>query len=214
MVVYRMALYHPKCVSALIVVSTPYSHPFSGAFVTLKEFAARYTNFAYQVYLDSPQSLEDWKTKDDFVKFFNGMLQEGDKMSIGFRRLASVPKEEAPVTSMISQEEVAYYAEQYVKDFKGPTNWYRTRQLNHEDEVRYLAGHNGVISIPTLFIATNKDVALPPRLSKDMEKFFPKFTRRSVDTGHWGLVEGKEEVNAMVGEFLMRLVFEKMKHRI
>lgn len=120
-----------------------------------------------------------------------------------------------PETTMVSKEEIEVYVDQYHEQgFRPSTNWYRTRKLNYDDDVKDFAKSDGVLKMPVLFIATELDPVLKPELSKGMEAKIPKLTRASVKTGHWGLVEAKDEVNAIAGEFLMRLFLEKMRHQI
>lgn len=58
------------------------------------------------------------------------------------------------------------------------------------------------MDIPVLFIAATKDEALPPAMSKAMDKHIPNLTRESVDTRHWALWEKPDEVNQMIHGWL------------
>lgn len=58
------------------------------------------------------------------------------------------------------------------------------------------------LDVPVLFIQATKDAALPPAMSKGMERFIPHLTRKSVPTGHWALWEAPQQVNDMVKEWL------------
>lgn len=69
------------------------------------------------------------------------------------------------------------------------------------------------IDIPVLFIQATNDAALPPSLSEGMERFVPHLTRREVQAGHWALWQKPGEINAMVGEWLERVV-EKRKSNL
>ncbi|KAI4183004.1 MAG: hypothetical protein L6R41_005668 [Letrouitia leprolyta] len=69
-------------------------------------------------------------------------------------------------------------------------NWYKSRKQNFEDE---LALENPTIDVPILFIAATKDEALPPSMSKAMDRYIPKLTRKTVDAYHWALWEKPEE---------------------
>ena len=58
------------------------------------------------------------------------------------------------------------------------------------------------IDIPTLFVVTLKDAALPPWMSANMHEYLSKLTRKEVDAGHWALVEKPAEVNTLIKDFL------------
>lgn len=147
-------------------------------------------------------------------------------MKLQFEEIASASGEEISATPLLSREEVEVYVRQYSAAGLGhSTNWYRTRRMNYDDDralLREAEARTGgsssdaavKLAMPVLFIATELDPVLRPEMSKGMEKHCAKLTRASVKTGHWGLVEAKDEVNAIVGEFLMRLEFEKMRHQI
>lgn len=78
-------------------------------------------------------------------------------------------------------------------------NWYRTRDVNYEDELAIL---DREIQIPTLFIQGLRDQALPPHLGKSMAKQVPRLTLKQVNTSHWALWEKPEEVNEIIGTWL------------
>ena len=78
-------------------------------------------------------------------------------------------------------------------------NWYRTRNVNYEDELAIL---DRQIQIPTLFIQGLRDQALPPHLGKSMAKQVPRLTVKQVNTSHWALWEKPEEVNEIIGTWL------------
>ncbi|KAJ5620264.1 Epoxide hydrolase [Penicillium lagena] len=62
-----------------------------------------------------------------------------------------------------------------------PLNYYRTREINHYDEMTSLNG--STIHVPVLFILAPQDQALPPRLSKGMERFIPQLTLTDIEGG-------------------------------
>lgn len=78
-------------------------------------------------------------------------------------------------------------------------NWYRTREVNYQDELAIL---DRQIQVPTLFIQALRDEALPPHLGKAMPQQFPQLTLKQVDTSHWALWEKPEEVNEIIGTWL------------
>ena len=83
-------------------------------------------------------------------------------------------------------------------------NWYRTRKVNHEDEMAIL---DRSITIPVLFIQALRDQALPPHLGKAMAEHMPRLTVKQVDTSHWALWEKPEEVNEIIAGWLKNVAF-------
>lgn len=212
-VVFRMANFYPKRVEAVISISTPYFAPAKGKYLSLEGQAKALPNYKYQLYLASDRPMQDYTTEKEITKFFNAIYQPGKGMRTDFDGLAKM--ESYPQTTMISPEEIQVYVQQYLEaGLWGSTNWYRTRKMNYDDDTAEFKDSDGVLAMPVLFIATNLDPVLKPSMSKGMESKIPKLTRASVETGHWGAVEAKDEVNAHTKEFLMRLYFEKMRHQI
>lgn len=134
-------------------------------------------------------------------------------MKLNFRELVAVEHQDP--TPLMPSDELEVFVRQYVETgLQSSTNWYRTRKLNFDHDQADFGDSDGKLGMPVLFIATTLDPVLKPALSHGMEKSIPRLTRAAVETGHWGLTEAKEQVNAIVGEFLMRLHLEKMRHQI
>ncbi|BFZ56441.1 hypothetical protein PYCC9005_003487 [Savitreella phatthalungensis] len=214
-VCYNMCLRHPKRVGYAAVIATAFQAPARGKFIPLDKLVEKVPQFAYQLWLASDEPRKTLKTKDDWRKFFKYLFQPGKGMRTTFDNLAASPDspKEKP---LLSEEEIEVYVEQYYN--QGPqasTNWYRTRQLNYEDETRDFPKDKDLkIECPVLFIATMLDPVLKPEMSLGMEKYIPKLSRAEIQTGHWGQVEAKDEVNTLLKEFYMRQALEKMRHSI
>lgn len=58
------------------------------------------------------------------------------------------------------------------------------------------------IEIPTLFVLSLRDDALPGWMSANMGKSIPQLTKKEVDASHWALWEKPADVNAHIKEFL------------
>jgi pimeloyl-ACP methyl ester carboxylesterase len=83
-------------------------------------------------------------------------------------------------------------------------NWYRTQQLNFEDEKELAESIEGFkFQMPVLFVAGAKDAALPPAMSAGMDRWFRSLTRGEVDASHWALWEKPAEINQYIREFLV-----------
>lgn len=91
-----------------------------------------------------------------------------------------------------------------------PVNWYRTREVNHKEELSILDRR---ITVPVLFIQALRDQALPPHLGKSMKKHIPQVTVKEVNTSHWALWEKPEEVNTILTEWLNNVALTGTEQR-
>jgi soluble epoxide hydrolase / lipid-phosphate phosphatase len=98
----------------------------------------------------------------------------------------------------------------------GPLNWYRTREVNWEDEWAHFFRFGELSEPPrleheVLFVLASRDGALKPELAKKMVEggeLLPSLRRREVQAGHWALWETPEEVNEHVGAWLEEVVLK------
>lgn len=120
-------------------------------------------------------------------------------------------------TPLLSENELEYYASEFARTgIHGPLNWYRTREVNWEEEWAAFFRYGAVREAPkvqqeVLFVVARRDGALKPELAKRMleggEGVIPRLRRREVDAGHWALWEKPEEVNRIVREWMEEVVF-------
>jgi len=210
-VVYRIAMWYPTLISAIISVCTPYMKP-QKSFLPLEELVKTVLpNFRYQVQLASGEVEQKLVGKEKLREFLNalygGRVKDGKG---GFNVQHGVIYENLPKlepSPLLSPQELDYYAEAYAHHGLGPTlNWYRTRKLNFEDEKGFAEIPDFKIDCPTLFIGASQDAAIPPKMSEGMERSFKSMRRKEVDATHWALAEKAEECNAYIKEFLEELL--------
>ncbi|KAJ4359306.1 hypothetical protein N0V85_009454, partial [Neurospora sp. IMI 360204] len=96
--------------------------------------------------------------------------------------------------------------EEYSRNgLQGPMNWYRTREINLEDEIPLAEKYpSWQFQVPAMIVMVGHDPALPPELTDGMEKYFAKGLRKEVipEASHWVLIHTPTEVNKLIGEFL------------
>lgn len=217
MIAHRFALHHPDLVKAVFTVCTPYTPP-SKAFLPLEEVVKRVKNFGYQAQLASGKVEEAIRTKQDLKAFLNalygGQKEDGKgglsiTSGVDFSILGELRS-----TPLMDEEMLDYYAEEYARHGIGPTlNWYRTREINHQDE-QYLLKKNPpkmTIECPVLFVQARDDAALPPKMSEGMENWIPRLRRNEVEGSHWALWEQPENVNGFIREWLEQEVISLLK---
>ncbi|KAL8717308.1 MAG: hypothetical protein Q9225_005440 [Loekoesia sp. 1 TL-2023] len=199
-IVYRIALWYPKLVTHVFSICTPYTPP-SKSFTSLEEIvrSGRLPNFGYQLQLASGQLENVIQSREQIKQMLNslygGRTSNGEP---GFDVEHGVYLDRLPHlnhTPLVSKETLDLYADQ-------------NRKQNFEDE---LALEKNTIDVPVLFIAATKDEALPPAMSKVMDRYVPNLTRESVDTNHWASWEKPEKVNQIIRECLQHRDKEKKR---
>lgn len=208
--VWRVALWHPELIKAVFSVCTPYNPP-SSQWVELKDMvdSGVLANFAYQLQLSGPDVEEKLQGKEKVEQLLRCMYgARGPNGEVGFKVSSGVQFEvldklgKAP---LLSESELEYYVSQYMlqqaPQLRGPLNWYRTRQVNHEEELP-LAEKRVTIEMPALLITATEDAALPPWMSAGMEKHFKRLDRGEVKSGHWALSQAADAVNEKIGEWI------------
>lgn len=208
MIAHRFALHYPEIVKAVFTVCTPYRPP-SRNYIPLEEVVEQVPNFRYQAHLAGEEVEKEVRTKKDIKKFLNalygGRTEEGGagfsvKHGVDFKILR-----ESQRTKLMDEEMLDYYTEEYARHGIGPTlNWYRTREINHADEQYLLEVDPPRVKIecPVLFVQATHDTALPPSMSKGMERWAPRLRRREVEASHWALWEKPEEVNKTIEKWM------------
>lgn len=208
-VVYRIAMRYPKLISAVFSICTPFSPPrkdFLDAAIVLP-------NFHYQQQLRGPEVEAKIVGEEKIRQFLNGMYGGrsnghptfSTSHGCHFEHLEGVSP-----SSILTKEEMDWYVKQYSRTgMHGPLNWYRTGEINWEEERDYVHTFKK-FEMPTLFVCATRDAALPPAMSKGMDGFFESLTRGEVNASHWALWERPAEVNALIKDFLTEKVGSKL----
>lgn len=209
-IVYRIAAWKPQLVTHVFSVCTPFTAPLS-VYVSTDELVNRrgMRNFGYQLQLGGPvveSAVKDRHQIKQFLKgIFGGRTPDGRQLfkpetGINLELLDAVGD-----SPLLNEEELEYYTTEYARHgLHGPLNWYRTRKLNWEDELEL---KEKGLKQPVLFIQGLADAVLKPELSKGMETFVPRLTRREAASNHWAQSQKPEEVNGFIKEWLQSVVF-------
>ncbi|MCJ1302531.1 hypothetical protein MMC08_005335 [Hypocenomyce scalaris] len=208
-IVYRVALWYPQFVTHLFSICTPYWPP-SKEFVPLEELVkTKVPNFRYQLQLASGEIEKTIISKEQIRQMLNGLYGgRGPNGEVGFTTQQGLLVQNMPKlgpSPLITEKDLDFYADQYVRNgMHGTLNWYRTRAVNFEEELKL---DKTIIDIPVLFISATNDSALPPAMSAHMEQHLPNFTRKEVTASHWALWETPSQINEIVKEWLDDVAF-------
>ncbi|KAJ5832499.1 Epoxide hydrolase [Penicillium riverlandense] len=154
-IAYRLALWHPSLVSLVIAIRVPY-FPSQGKYTPLEELSKTVLpNFTYQLQFKSGE-LERWFwSRDDIRSFlvamYGGRDNQGSLAWDAYFGLMIDKVAGLKPSELLTDEEMDFY----VDKFQRHVNYYRTREINHYDEVTSLTGP--AINVPVLFIPALQD---------------------------------------------------------
>jgi soluble epoxide hydrolase/lipid-phosphate phosphatase len=200
----------------------PYSAPHK-QFVEPELLVKLIPSFKYQLQLASPvaERVID-ASPENLRQFLNGMY--GGKGPDGehiFTTDVGVHEEhmgKMGPAKLLTPELVDFYHQEYSRHgFHGPTNWYRTRKLNWEDETPFAEIEGGFkFKTPAMVVMGEKDIALPPKLADGMEKWFegPLKKELAPGVGHWAMWQDPETINGHIGEFIKSVLEDKVQGKL
>lgn len=210
-VAWRIAMWYPELIKAIFTVCTPYTVPMAN-FIPLEAIigSGHLPNFTYQLQFKGPEVESRIQGEEKIRQFLNAMYGgRGPNGEVGFKALEGMQFDNLALLGpapLLSADELDYYVREYMRkeapQLRGPLNWYRLRELNHKDEAVFAAQEQShKFAMPALFITATDDVALPPSMSKGMDKHFEDLTRGEVKASHWALTQAAEEVNGQVAKW-------------
>lgn len=207
--VWRVALWHPELIKGVFSVCTPYNAPSKQHYRLEDIVATKVPNFTYQLHLRGPDVEEGIQGEEKIRQFLNGMYGGvGPNGELAFKVTEGVQLDnlhKLGPAKLLSKEELDHYVQQYMlrpeRQLRGPLNWYRTREINFEEELP-LAEKGVKLEMPALFVTATKDAALPPWMSAGMEDHFKQLSRAEVDSSHWALTQAGDAVNEHIGKWI------------
>ncbi|RYO87840.1 hypothetical protein DL766_000744 [Monosporascus sp. MC13-8B] len=208
--VWRMTMYYPQLIRGVFSLCVPYMPPRPYK-VTLEQMVAMMPNFRYQLQIAGGETerIVD-KSTENLRGFLNGMYggrtPDGQAMfSTDVGAIEEVIDKIRP-SPLVSKEMLDYYVQEYKRHgMHGPCNWYRTRELNDDDEMPIAEEYAGFqFKMPAMLVMAERDAALPPKLADDQEKYFAgPFKKELVkEANHWAMLEKPDECNKFIGEFV------------
>ncbi|KAI0386157.1 epoxide hydrolase [Hypomontagnella monticulosa] len=216
--VWRMTIYYPELIRAVFSLCVPFTPP-SPVKISLEEVVKRLPNFTYQLQLASPVAENAINKSPERLRgFINGMFggrtPEGGRVTDVSIGVIEDNLEKIGPSPLVSSEVIDYYVEQFSRQgMHGPCNWYRTRDLNGDDELELVKQGVSTVKTPAMLVMAEKDAALPPRLAVGQEKYFegPFKSELVAGANHWVHVERPEEVNNLIGNFIKSVLGDELK---
>ncbi|CAJ2506043.1 Uu.00g001730.m01.CDS01 [Anthostomella pinea] len=208
--IWRMTNYYPELIRAVFSICVPYMPP-TPVKISLEQFAEKMPNFRYQLHLASGEAekMID-KSTERLRGFLNGMYggttADGGRVFSTDTGIIEENLDKIRPSPLVGAAMVEHYVREYSRNgLHGPCNWYRTRELNADDEVP-IAGDDRFkrFAMPAMLIMAELDAALPPWLADGQEKYFEGGLKKEVIPGasHWAMVQKPEDTNSFIGEFV------------
>ena len=198
-IVWHAARMIASRVSGVISICTP--HVGEAPADPIKIFKKRHGDQHYFVHFtERPGEADDLFARDPDA-FFRLMFRTTPKGAVAKPGQASIPQKfaaylEAGAPPLKGQFMAAADHQAYVDGYKnsgfhGGIGLYRNSTANWE----LTRGLNQTVRQPTLMLAAENDVFLPPTLSDGIEKLVPNTTRHIIpDCGHWAMWEQPEAI--------------------
>ncbi|KAK4196631.1 putative epoxide hydrolase [Triangularia verruculosa] len=219
-IVWRFALRHPELLTGVFSICTPYNAPNSQGYLPKKTVIEQFLpNFAYQLQFEDTALEEKINAagREGIKKFLNILYGSKDEKTGKTHFVANVGIDlglfDEGVTvadsKLLSGEELEFYVGEYARNgIHGPLNYYRTWDVNYEEEAADLAKEGkDKIEVPGMIVTATRDAALPPAMAANMEQFFPRgLVKHEVQASHWATWENPGEVNKAVGGFVEQLL--------
>ncbi|RAR08130.1 epoxide hydrolase [Stemphylium lycopersici] len=205
--------WYPNLISHIFSVCTPYTAPSDKYLSTADLVSGPLPQFAYQLHLASGEVEKSVNNEQTIRQFLKGMYgARGPNGEVAFDPEKGVLVENLPKigeSKVLNGQVLDYYVKQYLNHGIHPTsnpdpprnlvNWYRQRRTNWEEDQALLS--QKTITQPTLFIQATRDAVLKPEMSKSMDRFIPRLTRKEVVAAHWALIQKPDEVNEIIRQW-------------
>ena len=216
---WRFTLYYPELVRGVFGFCVPFTPPLPVK-ITLEKMIELIPTFRYQLQIASGETENLVQKSPERMRGFlnavyGGTTPEGEP---GFSTEVGLLEDRVDrlrPTPLMAPEMLDFYVQEYLRDgLHGPCNWYRTRELNSDDEIAFVQERpHYKIEQPAMLVTTDNDAALPMKLAEGQEKHFSGDYRVEVvpNASHWILIRKPEESNQHIGAFVKRVLGDELK---
>ncbi|KAI1167975.1 Alpha/Beta hydrolase protein [Nemania serpens] len=215
--VWRLTQYYPELIRCVFSVCVPFLPP-SSVRMALPELVEKLPNFRYQLQI-AGGGTEDIvaKSPERLRNFVNGMFggttPEGKPVFTIETGLLEENADSVEQSPLVSKEMVDFYVQEYSRHgLHGPCNWYRTRELNGDDEAE-IAGDSFRFPIPAMLLMADQDAALPSWMATGQAQHFAAGLKLETlkDCSHWAMIQKPVEVNQHIGDFIKSVYGDDLK---
>lgn len=200
---WRFAQWYPNRVMGVCGLCVPFQAPTSKP-LSIDQVLTNVPSFGYQKFFSEERSTKIIEEHLDrflaIIFMIPGLFSADSENHEDIRDWHMVGKLEKLLTmpefadiptaylgrSILDKEELDRYAAMFrSRGMEGPLSWYRTRDVNWQED-RALTTKGLPESLPALLIQPKDDVAVPPALGKPMKKHVPQTQFVEVSgSGHW-----------------------------
>ncbi|KAK5629637.1 hypothetical protein RRF57_005352 [Xylaria bambusicola] len=215
--VWRLAQYYPELIRCVFSVCVPYLPP-SSVRLALPDLVAKMPNFTYQLQLAGGGAEEIVAKSPERIRgfingIFGGTTPEGKpvfSINVGVleENIDSIGQ-----SPLMSKEMTDYYVQEFSRHgIHGPCNWYRTRELNGDDE-EVMAKDSFKYPMPAMLLMADQDAALPAWMAIGQEQYFAAGLKLETLEGcsHWAMIQKPAEVNKHIGDFIKSVLGDEIK---
>ncbi|KAG4430757.1 hypothetical protein IFR05_013758 [Cadophora sp. M221] len=211
----RLANYHPEIFTKLAFLDVGYVSPGHGLTEEMVTFvdksvkeAMGFEVFGYFLFFNEEGATE---LLDENVESAQSLFHSTDAelgktymgARGGFRKWLGEGKV-AEREEWLSSEEIEHDLKLFSPDNGGygaAINWYRAQlqNINAADEKEIPEG-NYILQQPTLLITTTNFISASADFENQMKPYAPKLEVAKLESGHWVMLERKDEVNEILGQ--------------
>lgn len=208
---WRLAMWYPQLFLSVFSFAVHYTPP-TKTLVTVDDLFKILPSLAYQKQLIAPEleralGKDPAKIRQFLNALYNGELSAEKKMAPVNQGIDIPNLDSYGASPLMTPEMMDHFVAEFARNgLRGPFNWYRVRDLNHEDELVFLQSGQGryAFKIPAMLVIADRDLAFPPEVANKQQRFFEGGLKQHLikDCSHWIMVEKPEEANRLIGEFV------------
>ncbi|KAH7314146.1 Alpha/Beta hydrolase protein [Rhexocercosporidium sp. MPI-PUGE-AT-0058] len=213
----RLVNYYPEMFSKLAFLDVGYVSPGHGLTEQMVTFVDKsikenmgFEVFGYFLFFNEEGAAELLdKNVESAQSLFHSTDTELGKEYMGarggFRKWLGEGKV-AEREEWLSPEEIEHDLKLFAPENGGygaAINWYKAQlqNINAADE-RGIPEANQILQQPTLLINTTNFISATADFASQMKPYAPKLEIEQLNSGHWVMLERKDEVNEMLGRFV------------
>ncbi|EMR67943.1 putative epoxide hydrolase protein [Eutypa lata UCREL1] len=218
--VWRLTLYYPELIRGVFSFCVPYRPP-RPVKVTLEQLVEKLPNWRYQLQISSGGTENIIQKSPERLRGFLNSLYGGrtPEGQPGFSTSVGIIEENIDIigpSPLVSKDIMDFYVQEYSRHgLHAPCNWYRTRELESEDEtVLAKEQPDFKFKLPAMLVMAEQDAALPLQMADGQEEYFEGDNFKMevlAGANHWAMLQKPEECNKLIGGFVKKVLGDDLK---